>query len=61
MLKEDIENFTGAPYKDVVKHVEKDDVEYRRMLWNSMFPEGVTKESIWDYYRSEQYSAYLFW
>lgn len=62
-FKEDIESFTGVPYKDVVKNIEtaKDDLEYRKTLWNSMFPEGVNRENIWDYYRSEQYSAYLFW
>ncbi len=37
-LKEDIEEFTGIPYEEVVKH-----------------------ENIWDYYRSDQYAAFLFW
>ncbi len=62
-LKEDIEEFMGIPYDEVVKGVvdSKDDTEYRRQLWNGMFQKEVTKENIWDYYRSEQYSSYIFW
>lgn len=62
-LEEDIEEFMGIPYEEVVIHVvnAKDDAEYRRKLWESMFPRGITKENIWDYYRSKQYAAFLFW
>lgn len=61
-LTEDIAEFTGIPYEDVVKHVtaSKDDTEYRRNLWNGMIKE-VTKDTIWDYYRSDQYAAFIFW
>ena len=62
-LKEDIEEFMGIPYEEVVIQVvnAKDNAEYRRKLWEGMFPKEVTKENIWDYYRSDQYAAFLFW
>ena len=62
-LKEDIEEFMGIPYEEVVIQVvtAKDDAGYRRKLWEGMFPKEVTKENIWDYYRSDQYAAFLFW
>jgi len=60
-LKEDISEFMGIPYDEVVKHVVNDKEEYRRKLWEDMFPEEVTKEKLWDYYMSDQYAAYLFW
>ena len=62
-IKEDIEEFMGIPYDEVVINVtnSKDNAEYRRKLWESMFPRGITKENIWDYYRSKQYSEFLFY
>lgn len=64
-LKEDIEEFTGTPYDELVKHVEKlkdsNAVEYRRKLWEGMIPGEVTEKNIWNYYRSDEYAAFLFW
>lgn len=62
-LKEDIEEFMKEPYEDVVKAVvnSKDSADFRKKLWEGMFPKGPTKNNIWDYYRSNQYSVYLFW
>lgn len=60
-IKEDIEEFMGVPYDEVVKHVVTDKEEYLGKLWEDMIPEEVTKEKLWDYYMSDQYAAYLFW
>ncbi len=62
-LKEDIEGFMKDPYEIVVKDVvnSKDSADFRRKLWDDMFPKGPTKNNIWDYYRSNKYSTYLFW
>ena len=62
-LREDIEEFMGVPYDEVVKHVvnAKDNAEYRKKLWEEKVPGEVTREHIWQYYMSDQYAAYLFW
>lgn len=59
-LKEDIEEFMGIPFEDVVKHVGINALEYKKKLWEFMFPWEVTKDNHWDYYRSDQYAALLF-
>lgn len=60
-LKEDIEEFMGVPYDEVVRHVVTAKDEYLRNLWDDMIPKEVTRKNIWDYYSSDQYAAYLFW
>lgn len=62
-LKEDIEEYMGIPYEGVVRHVVelKGDSELRRKVWSSLYPEGLTKNDLWAYHMSDQYSAYLFW
>jgi len=59
-LKEDIEEFMGVPYDEVVKHVVTAKDEYLRKLWDDMIPKEVTRKNIWDYYSSDQYAAFLF-
>lgn len=59
-ITQDIEEFMGIPYGDVVKQVESDD-EYQNNLIADMFPWGVKEGDMWDFYRSDRYSAYLFW
>lgn len=62
-LKEDIEEFMGVPYDEVVKNVvnAKDENEYLKNLWDDMIPTEVTRKNIWEYYSSDQYAAFLFW
>jgi 2-polyprenyl-3-methyl-5-hydroxy-6-metoxy-1,4-benzoquinol methylase len=60
-LREDIEEFMGVPYDEVVKDVVNANDGYIRKLWQEKVPGEVTRENIWQYYMSDQYAAYLFW
>ncbi len=60
-LREDIEEFMGVPYDEVVKDVINAKDGYIRKLWQEKVPGEVTRENIWQYYGSDQYAAYLFW
>lgn len=60
-ITDDIEEFMGIPYRDVVKQVEAGETEYLKKAIADMFPWGVKDEGKWDFYRSDRYSAYLFW
>jgi glycosyltransferase involved in cell wall biosynthesis len=65
-LKEDIEEFIGLPFKDIVKQVVeenhlKGDADYIVKIRDDMFPFGMKAEDKWDLYKSDKYSAYLFW
>lgn len=60
-LKEDIEEFMGIPYDEVVKDVVNAKDGYGKKLWEEKFPGEVTRENIWQYYSSDQYAAFLFW
>lgn len=62
-LKEDIEEFMAIPYGEIVKHVVKANKSKNYILkaMADMFPFGMKDEDKWDFYRSDKYSAYLFW
>lgn len=59
-FKEDIEEFMKMPYDKVISTINGSIKDYRIDLWTKMFPWGVKKESILDYYRSDQYASSLF-
>jgi hypothetical protein len=59
-LKEDIEEFMKIPYDEVVSPITGSINDYRINLWTNMFLWGVKKDTILDYYRSDQYAATLF-
>lgn len=60
-ITQDIEEFMGIPYRDVVKQVEAGETEYLKKVIADMFPWGVKGGDRWDFYRSDSFSAYLFW
>lgn len=60
-ITDDIEEFMGIPYLDVVKQVGDSGSEYLKKVIADMFPWGVKEGDRWDFYRSDRYSAYLFW
>lgn len=61
-LKEDIEEFMGIPYADIVKQVKSNRTKnYVLETMEDMFPFGMKDKDRWDFYRSDKYSAYLFW
>ena len=62
-ITEDIEEFMKIPYGDVVMPVavSAGEDEYLKKAVADMFPWGVKEGDMWDFYRSDKYSAYLFW
>lgn len=62
-ITEDIEEFMKIPYGDVVMPVavSVNEAEYLKKAIADMFPWGVKENDMWDFYRSDKYSAYLFW
>lgn len=62
-ITEDIEEFMNIPYCDVVMPVAVSisEDEYLKKSVADMFPWGVKEGDMWDFYRSDKYSAYLFW
>lgn len=60
---QDIEEFMKIPYGDVVMPVavSAGEDEYLKKAVADMFPWGVKEGDMWDFYRSDKYSAYLFW
>lgn len=62
-ITQDIEEFMKIPYSDVVMPVavSAGQDEYLKKTIADMFPWGVKEGDMWDFYRSDKYSAYLFW
>lgn len=62
-ITQDIEEFMKIPYCDVVMPVAVSisEDEYLKKAVADMFPWGVKEGDMWDFYRSDKYSAYLFW
>lgn len=60
---QDSEEFMNIPYCDVVMPVavSAGEDEYLKKAVADMFPWGVKEGDMWDFYRSDKYSAYLFW
>lgn len=61
-ITEDIEEFMKIPYGEVVMSVavSVSEEEYLKKTIADMFPWGVKEGDMWDFYRSDKYSAYLF-
>ncbi|MBU1067276.1 hypothetical protein KKE60_05785, partial [Patescibacteria group bacterium] len=62
-ITEDIEEFMKIPYGDVVMPVAVSisEDEYLKKAIADTFPWGVKEGDMWDFYRSDKYSVYLFW
>lgn len=60
---QDIEEFMKIPYGDVVMPVavSANEDQYLKKSIADTFPWGVKEGDMWDFYRSDKYSAYLFW
>lgn len=61
-IAEDIEEFMKIPYGDIVRQVavSAGEDEYLKKAVADMFPWGLKEGDMWDFYRSDKYSAYLF-
>ena len=55
-IKQDIEEFMGLPYEEVVKPAEK----HNGYMTKIMFPFGITEDNLFNYYKSDYYSSTLF-
>ena len=62
-ITEDIEEFMKIPYGNVVMPVavSLNEDMYLKKAVTDLFPWGVKEGDMWDFYRSDKYSAYLFW
>ncbi|MDD3813292.1 MAG: methyltransferase domain-containing protein [Desulfocapsaceae bacterium] len=65
-LIEDIEEFMmSMPYGDIVKQVTAEPgltkYNYIKKAESDMFPFGIKDINKWEFYKSDKYSAYLFW
>ncbi|MDP3352664.1 MAG: glycosyltransferase, partial [Flavobacteriaceae bacterium] len=60
---QDIEEFMKIPYGNVILSVavSLNEDMYLKKAVADMFPWGVKEGDMWDFYRSDKYSAYLFW